>query len=55
LRAETTGDVYLSALEEDKAVITLCDSAPSVVEAERAARDLRLRAHRRLRAAGVYK
>jgi|SRR3954447_9659077 small-conductance mechanosensitive channel len=55
LRAETTGEVYLSALEEDKAVITLCDKAPSVVEAERAARDLRLRAHRRLRAAGVYK
>ncbi len=36
LRAETNGDVYLSSLEEDKAVITLCDGPPSVVEAERA-------------------
>jgi small conductance mechanosensitive channel len=53
LRAETTGDVYLSSLEHD-AVITLRERAVSHAEAERVARDLRLRAHRRLRAAGVY-
>ncbi len=54
LRAETDGDVYLSSLE-DKAVITLRERAASFAEAERVARDLRLRAHRRLRAAGVFK
>ncbi len=54
LRAETNGDVYLSSLE-DKAVITLRERAASFAEAERVARDLRLRAHRRLRAAGVFK
>ncbi len=54
LRAETNGDVYLSSLE-DEAVITLRERAASVDEAERVAQDLRLRAHRRLRAAGVYK
>jgi small-conductance mechanosensitive channel len=54
LRAETTGDVFLSSLE-DEAVITLREKAASVIEAERLAQDLRLRAHRRLRAAGVFK
>jgi small-conductance mechanosensitive channel len=54
LRVETSGDVYVSALEDDKAVITLRERAGSHEEAERLARDLRLRAHRRLRAAGVY-
>jgi small conductance mechanosensitive channel len=53
LRAETSGDVYLSALDQD-AVITLRERAVSQAEAERLARELRLRAHRRLRAAGVY-
>ena len=53
LRAETTGEVYLSSLD-DKAVITLRERASSQGEAERLERDLRLRAHRRLRAAGVY-
>ncbi len=54
LRAETDGDVYLSSLE-DKAVITLRERAASFAEAERVSRDMRLRAHRRLRAAGVFK
>jgi small-conductance mechanosensitive channel len=53
LRAETSGDVYVSSIDE-KAVITLRERAASYAEAERLARDLRLRAHRRLRAAGVY-
>jgi small conductance mechanosensitive channel len=53
LRAETSGDVYLSSLDGN-AVITLRERAASQAEAERLARDLRLRAHRRLRAAGVY-
>ena len=54
LRAETSGDVYVSSLEDDNAVITLRERAGSHTEAERLAHDLRLRAHRRLRAAGVY-
>ena len=54
LRAETDGDVFLSSLE-DKAVITLRERAASFAEAERVAQDLRLRTHRRLRAAGVFK
>ena len=54
LRADTGGDVYVSALEDDNAVITLSERAGSHTEAEQLARDLRLRAHRRLRAAGVY-
>lgn len=53
LRAETTGDVFLSALDAT-AVITLRERASSQAEAELLARDLRLRAHRRLRAAGAY-
>ena len=54
LRAETNGEVFLSSLE-DNAVITLRERAASFAEAERVAQDLRLRAHRRLRAAGVFK
>ena len=53
LRTETSGDVFVSALD-DNAVITLREPAASQAEAERLARELRLRAHRRLRAAGVY-
>jgi small-conductance mechanosensitive channel len=53
LRTETSGDVFVSALD-DNAVITLREHAASQAEAERLARELRLRAHRRLRAAGVY-
>jgi small-conductance mechanosensitive channel len=53
LRAETSGDVYISSLDT-AAVITLRERAPSQVDAERLAHDLRLRAHRRLRAAGAF-
>jgi small-conductance mechanosensitive channel len=53
LRTETSGDVFVSALD-DNAVITLRQHAASQAEAERLARELRLRVHRRLRAAGVY-
>jgi small conductance mechanosensitive channel len=53
LRAETSGDVYLTALDGN-AVITLRERAASEADAERIERALRLRAHRRLRAAGVY-
>jgi small-conductance mechanosensitive channel len=53
LRAETSGDVYISSLD-GSAVITLRERAASQAEAERLARDLRLRAHRRLRAAGAF-
>ena len=54
LRADIGGDVYVSAIEDDNAVITLRERAGSHTEAEQLAHDLRLRAHRRLRAAGVY-
>src|SRR5580765_6718692 len=54
LRVETNGEVFLSSLE-DNAVITLRERAASFADAERVAQDLRLRAHRRLRAAGVFK
>ena len=53
LRTETTGDVFVSSLDSS-AMITLREHASSQAEAERLARELRLRAHRRLRAAGVY-
>src|SRR5216117_322034 len=53
LRAETSGDVFLSSLEGD-ALITLREHAPSAADAERRARDMRLGAHRRLRAAGAF-
>jgi small-conductance mechanosensitive channel len=54
LREETNAEVYVSSLDAN-AVITLRARAASQAEAERLARDLRLRAHRRLRAAGVYR
>ena len=53
LRTETSGDVFVSSLDSS-AMITLREHASSQAEAERLARELRLRAHRRLRAAGVY-
>jgi small-conductance mechanosensitive channel len=53
LRAETQGEVFVSALDGD-ATITLREPAASQEDAERIQRDLRLRAARRLRAAGIY-
>jgi small-conductance mechanosensitive channel len=53
LREETSGDVFVSSLDA-VAVITMREHAASQADAERLARDLRLRAHRRLRAAGAY-
>ena len=53
LRSETAGDVYVSALAEH-AVITVREQAAPDGDSERLARDLRLRAHRRLRAAGAF-
>jgi len=53
LRAETTGDVYVSSLDES-AVITVSERAHPEADAERLTRELRLRAHRRLRAAGAF-
>jgi small-conductance mechanosensitive channel len=53
LREETNAEVYVSSLDAN-AVITLRERAASQAEAERLARDLRLRAHRRLRAAGAF-
>ena len=54
LRLETTGDVYVSALEEKTALITMREHAATGSEADRIERELRVRAHRRLRAAGVF-
>jgi small-conductance mechanosensitive channel len=54
LRNEMHGDVFVSSLGEKTAVITICEETSSIGDADRLARDLRLRAHRRLRAAGVY-
>jgi small-conductance mechanosensitive channel len=53
LRAETSGDVYVSSLD-GSAAITLRERAASQADAERLTRDLRLRVHRRLRAAGAF-
>src|SRR5262245_17615156 len=53
LRAETSGDVYVSSLDGD-AVITVREPADSQVDAEALACELRLRMHRRLRAAGAF-
>ena len=53
LRRETSGDVYVSTLG-DSAVITLREAVTSESDVERSTRDLRLRAHRRLRAAGAF-
>jgi small-conductance mechanosensitive channel len=54
LRDETTGDVFVSSLEASTALITMRERAATQSDAERAARELRVRAHRRLRAAGVF-
>jgi len=56
LREEALGegsDVFVSSLEGN-ATVTVRAWAPGPLEAERLAADLRLRAHERLRAAGVY-
>ena len=53
LRSETSGDVYVASLT-DHAVITVRERAASEMDAERLERELRLRAHRRLRAAGAF-
>src|SRR6266545_6766893 len=53
LAADTHADVYVSALE-GSATLTLRSPATSEDEALRIERDLRLVAHRRLRAAGVF-
>ena len=53
LRAETGGDVFVSSID-GPAVITIRERVASYAEAEQLACDLRLLAHRRLRAAGVY-
>ena len=53
LRAETKGEVFVSSLDGN-ASITLRERATSQAEAEGIRHDLLLRAHRRLRAAGVY-
>jgi small-conductance mechanosensitive channel len=53
LRADTGGEVYVSALEAT-AVITVTERASSRDGAERRARELRLSVHRRLRDAGAF-
>jgi small-conductance mechanosensitive channel len=53
LAADTNADVFVSSLNGD-ATLTLRVAAESDEDARRVERDLRLRAHRRLRAAGVY-
>ncbi len=53
LSAETRGEVFISSLD-GSASITLREPAASQADAERLERELRLRAHRRLRAAGAF-
>jgi small-conductance mechanosensitive channel len=53
LASERRHEVFVSALDAVAAVITLRAAAEGEAEAERLTRDLRLRAHERLRAAGV--
>ncbi len=53
LRTETEGEVVLASLDGN-AVIRLRERAQSLADAEAREHDLLLRAHRRLRAAGVY-
>jgi small-conductance mechanosensitive channel len=53
LAADTHADVYVSSLG-DSATITLCSQAASEDEALSLQKNLRLAAHRRLRAAGVF-
>jgi small-conductance mechanosensitive channel len=54
LRNETDGDVFVTELGEKTVLITVREQAPTLSDAESAARELRVRAHRRLRAAGVF-
>ena len=54
LRSEMRGDVFVSSLGEKTAVVTIREETPSLGDADQLARDLRVRAHRRLRAAGVF-
>jgi small-conductance mechanosensitive channel len=54
LRNETSGDVFVSELGEKTALITVREQAATLSDAEDAARELRVRAHRQLRAAGVF-
>ena len=54
LRLETTGDVFVSSLGDKNAVVTLRETAPAHQDTSGHEYELRLRAHRRLRAAGVY-
>jgi small-conductance mechanosensitive channel len=51
--AAPDGEVLVSEIG-DKATVTVREWTPDVAGADRAASDLRLRAHERLRAAGVY-
>jgi small-conductance mechanosensitive channel len=53
LREETNAEVYVRSLDGD-AVLTLRTHAPSQADAEHVAHDLRLRAHTRLHADGVF-
>jgi small-conductance mechanosensitive channel len=53
LRDETSAEVYVSSLDGN-AVLTLRTQAPSRTDAERIENDLRMRAHKRLRADGVF-
>ena len=53
IAAEPEADVYLDALDGTAGVV-LCALAPDEAAAERLERDLRLRAHRRLRELGVW-
>ena len=53
LREETNAEVYVRSLDGD-AVLTLRAHAPSQADAEHVAHDLRLRAHSRLHADGVF-
>jgi small-conductance mechanosensitive channel len=54
LRRETGGDVFVSSLTDKGAEVTVREQVPSQSDPERLERDLRARAHRRLRAAGVF-
>jgi small-conductance mechanosensitive channel len=54
LRREASGDVFVSSLQEKTALITVRQQAATTSEADRLTRELRVRAHRGLRAAGVF-
>jgi small-conductance mechanosensitive channel len=54
LSDETSAEVYVSSLDGGNAVLTLRTHVPSQADAERVAHILRLRAHKRLRAEGVF-